>query len=197
MNNETGNIKFECHWKYTPPCDANIIEDINLWRNKLYALRLIGSYPNSIGYGNISKRLFNNNFIITGTATGNLRQLLSNHYTNVCGYSFANNYVICQGPIKASSESLTHAAIYESDNEVNAIIHIHSATLWQKWLNILPTSAHNIEYGTPQMANEIARLFSETNLVDKKALVMGGHPEGLIAFGSNINQAGKILTNLM
>ena len=47
------------------------------------------------------------------------------------------------------------------------------------------------------MAIEIKRLFGETNLKETKILVMGGHEEGVVAFGKNIDEAGKILMDLV
>ena len=43
------------------------------------------------------------------------------------------------------------------------------------------------------MANEIKRLFDETALNKEKILVMGGHREGIISFGKDLEEAGSIL----
>ena len=136
-----------------------------------------------------------NQFIITGSATGKIKYLTNEHYTKVLEYNLDKNSLTAVGPIIASSESLTHAVIYEHDKSVNAVIHIHNIELWKKLLNKVPTTNKNIEYGTPDMAKEILRLFRETNLIEKKILIMAGHEEGIVTFGKTLDEAGKILLN--
>ena len=58
------------------------------------------------------------------------------------------------GPIIASSESLTHAMIYEYAKDVTAVMHVHQFELWNHLLGSLPATAPGIEYGTPEMAND-------------------------------------------
>ena len=153
----------------------------------------IGAYSNGIGFGNISQRLKQNQFIISGSGTGKFEKLTNRHYTKVTGFDIGNNSIIADGPIIPSSESLTHAVIYRYTKDINAIIHIHSIGLWKKLLDIVPTTKKNVEYGTPRMAKEIERLFKETNLFKGKILVMAGHEEGIISFGKNLAEAGKII----
>jgi ribulose-5-phosphate 4-epimerase/fuculose-1-phosphate aldolase len=155
-------------------------------------------YPNKVGFGNISIRDGNTSrFFITGSATGGLEDLTENHYTLVTDFNFQENHLTCQGPIKASSESLTHAAVYVAAPEVNAVIHVHHLKSWQKLLNRIPTTSSNVAYGTPQMSLEILRLFKETDLKNKRVLAMGGHQEGLISFGKDMEEAGKVLLDLI
>jgi L-ribulose-5-phosphate 4-epimerase len=193
MMDEKGYIKFNCQSIKDKPVDKKLIEQLNVWRNKLYHLKLVGAYPNGIGFGNISIRLDGKNFLITGSATGNHQYLTNKHYTIVTSYNFAENTLTCNGPIQASSESLTHAAVYEANKDINAVIHIHSKSLWNRLLQIIPTTSPTVEYGTPQMAMEIHRLFKETNLNSKKILVMAGHEEGIISFGKDLEEAGNLI----
>ena len=190
---QEGYIKFNCHWTKAGPVSQDYIREMNVWRDKLYALGLIGVYEDGIGFGNISMRFEGNTFIITGSATGGLKQLNENHFTLVTSYDLEQNSLECKGPIKASSESLTHAAIYESTREVQAVIHVHNIKLWKKLINKVPTTRSDAEYGTPEMAREIKRLFTETEIKEKKILVMGGHEEGIITFGENLDEAGEKL----
>jgi ribulose-5-phosphate 4-epimerase/fuculose-1-phosphate aldolase len=193
MTNETGYVKYECDWEKTDPFDLPQIKYLNLCREKLYQLGYVGAYPNGIGYGNISVRLEHNLFLITGTSTGNFEVLTNEHYTKVTAYHFAQNRLTCKGPVKASAESLTHAAVYECDMETQAVIHIHDKKMWDKLLGKVPTTSPDVEYGTPQMALEIFRLFKETDVKTSKILVMAGHEEGIISFGKNLNEALEIL----
>jgi ribulose-5-phosphate 4-epimerase/fuculose-1-phosphate aldolase len=190
---DEGYIKFNCNWIKAAPCSSLKIEEINSWRDRLYNYGLIGAYANGIGFGNISIRSDNNTFIITGSATGILEKLNENHYVKVNEYDFSQNSLTCMGPIKASSESLTHAVIYESSPETQAVIHIHNLNMWEKYIHKEPTTRSNVSYGTPEMAHEIKRLFKETDIALKKFIVMAGHEEGIIVFGSSLDEAGKVL----
>jgi L-ribulose-5-phosphate 4-epimerase len=190
---EKGVVKFNCNWIHEKPIEDEWLKDLNLWRNKLYDLGLIGLNKDGIGFGNISVRYQQNQFIITGSATGKYERLTNEHYTLVTAYDLYKNSLTAVGPVIASSESLTHATIYESDPDILAVIHIHSRLIWETLLNKIPTTDSNVEYGTPEMAFEIFRLFKETNLKDKKILVMAGHEEGIVSFGRKLNEAGRII----
>lgn len=190
---ETGVIKFNCTWIKEDPLDDDVISDLNNWRDKLYKLGFIGVYENGIGYGNISKRYNNDQFIISGTATGKYPKLTNQQYTKVTEYDLDKNSLTANGPIIASSESLTHALIYECDKNCNAVIHVHYADLWKRMMYNVPTTEKSIEYGTPAMAKEVKRLFVETDLSEQKILVMAGHEDGIISFGKDLEEAGSIL----
>jgi L-ribulose-5-phosphate 4-epimerase len=192
-----GYTKFNCNWIKSEPASGDHLEDLNIWRDKLFSLGLIGADENGIGFGNISIRFKNNTFIITGAATGRLNKLNESHYVLVNEYDLVNNSLICTGPVKASSESLSHAAVYECSPETNAVIHVHHIGMWKNLIYKVPSTSDDVPYGTPEMANEIKRLFNETPVAVEKILVMGGHKEGIIAFGPTLEEAGKILINKM
>ncbi len=180
-----GHIKFNCDW-----IKSNLdfdITHINKWRTRLYDLKLIWAYDNNIGYGNISVRL-NNGFIITGSGTGKISLLNKEHYTYVVEYDFEKNHLKCEGPIKASSESLSHAAVYERNPKINAVIHVHNIKLWTSLINKVPTTSKKAEYGTPELAYEIMKIKAKENII-----IMAGHKEGIITFGNDLDEAGNIL----
>lgn len=191
---DEGYIKYFCNWIKDKPINPEKLLDINHWRNKLYQLGLIGEYENGIGFGNISIRGKNTTeFIITGTHTGNIDILTEEHFTNVTNFNWQKNWVTCVGPIQASSESLSHGAIYLTNPEVNAIIHVHHRKMWENLLNKIPTTDKNCPYGTPEMAQDLIRLSQENELKKLQILVMGGHEEGIISFGKTLEEAGNIL----
>ena len=179
---DEGYIKFNCKWIPSNDIPLNKIAVLNVWRDIMYKKGLIGVYPDGIGFGNISMRCNEKTFLISGTATGGLATLNESHYSLVTGYDLSTNSVTCKGPVKASSESLTHAMIYECSAATHAVIHIHNLNLWNRLIHQVPTSREKIPYGTPEMAHEIKRLFEETALNKEKIIVMGGHPEGIISF---------------
>ncbi len=191
---EKGYIKFNCEWKQTAPLPKLEVEELAHWRNQLYDLGLVGAYKDGVGFGNVSIRLGNSlEFIITGSATGHIPQITEEHCTLVKEYSFEKNWLHCEGPIKASSESLTHAAIYQVAPNVKAVVHVHNLDLWNSLLDKVPTTSPNVEYGTPDMAREMIRLLGETRTLKMGILVMAGHKEGVISFGKNLDEAGDII----
>lgn len=195
---EKGYIKFNCSRIKSNPIPLSKLIEINKWRNKLYYLDLIGVYGNGISFGNISIRVNNlEQFIITGSATGSIKSLDGSHYAKVVDFDLEKNSLICEGPIKASSESLTHAVIYQIDKKINAVIHVHNLNLWKKLINRIPTTSKKAEYGTPEIAKEVIRLFKETDVKNKRILVMKGHKEGIVSFGKDLNEAGKIILNYL
>ena len=190
---DEGYIKFNCNWIPSNDISLNKVAVLNVWREIMYKKGLIGVYPDGVGFGNISMRCNEKTFLISGTATGGLATLSESHYSLVTNYNLSTNSITCEGPLKASSESLTHALIYECSAAANAVIHIHNLNLWNRFIHHAPTSSENISYGTPEMAHEIKRLFDETALSKEKMIVMGGHREGIISFGKDLEEAGSIL----
>ncbi len=187
---EEGYIKFHCDWKKKPALSADALHSVNWGRQEMYRRGLIGAYENGIGYGNISERLAGEKFIISGSATGGLKKLTAAHYSIVDKTDIKNNRVWCNGPIKASSESMSHAVIYQNCPEVNAVVHIHDLELWKSTIHRSPTTHASVAYGTPEMAYEIIRLLKQTNIRQHTGyFTMAGHEEGIIAFGKNMQQA--------
>jgi ribulose-5-phosphate 4-epimerase/fuculose-1-phosphate aldolase len=91
---------------------------------------------------------------------------------------------------------MTHAAIYQLDQRIGAIVHVHSRDLWCKYMNKLPTTALDVPYGTPQMANEFRRLYRDTDFRRTRLAVMAGHEEGIVSIGSSIEDAATRVLDL-
>lgn len=191
---DEGVIKFKYNWISEPALAYESIAGLNEWRDKLYDAGLIGEDVNGIGYGNISCRQKENMFIITGSGTGALKKLSAEHYTRVTAYDLTKNTLTSAGPIKASSESLTHAAVYETLPYVNSVFHVHHLALWKKLLGVLPSTDSHIEYGTTAMASEIKRLLKDSFILEQGILAMGGHREGVLVFSKNPEEAGMTIT---
>jgi ribulose-5-phosphate 4-epimerase/fuculose-1-phosphate aldolase len=192
-----GYIKFRCNWdKRAISIDESLYWILEQSRKKLYDLNLIGMYPDGIGFGNISVKVDASNFVITGSATGQYPSLDISQYALVTSFDIQENTISCSGLTKASAESLTHAAIYQAIPEVNAVVHVHHLELWEKLLNHFPTTSSEIEYGTPEMANAVGILASKVQDKDQKILVMGGHREGILAFGQSLEDATNQIINI-
>ncbi|MFH1663448.1 MAG: class II aldolase/adducin family protein [archaeon] len=190
---DEGAIKFNCKLIKAKSPSPEKITELNKWRNKLFELKLIGAYKNGVGFGNISVRAEKNTFFVSGSGTGKKKKLTEKDYSKVIEFDFSSNSLTCEGKIKASSESLTHATIYESSPETNAVIHVHSMKLWKHLMNKVPFTRKEIEYGSPEMAEEMKKLLAGKKAREKKIIVMKGHKEGIISFGKTLDEAGNIL----
>lgn len=204
MTLDEGVIKFDfSSYKETESVKYDDYLAIEPTRKKMYELKLIGFYEDhKVGYGNISLKLnlndlFNSNlsqFIISGTQTGHISDLSPKHYTYIVDYSLSTNAATSVGPILPSSESLTHAAIYDSDSAINAIIHIHNKEIWSGMIssNELFTPA-SIPYGTVAIANSVKELIKNN---PGKSFAMAGHEDGVIIYGRNMDEACQKTTEL-
>lgn len=195
---DEGVIKFELDWTETPPPDVPGARLLDRWRRPLYEAGLIGEYAEArVGYGNLSvRRAGEGRFLITGTQTGHLPELGPGQFTLVTGYDIDANRVACRGPIRASSESMTHAAIYELSPDIGAVVHVHDASLWREWRGILPTTDPDVPYGTPAMAAEFRRLHRETAFAREGLAIMGGHEDGIVGTGHGIAEAARRILEL-
>jgi L-ribulose-5-phosphate 4-epimerase len=192
---ETGSVKFTCDRVAVELSRFAEFDELNKYRRKLLRLGTIGIDANGVGFGNLSVRNDATwGFYITGSGTGKLLKLRPADCARVVAYDFARNWLQCEGLTIASSESLTHAAIYESDPTTCAVIHCHDMKLWTALLHKVPTTPEKVEYGTPEMAYAVRGLFDNTDVLKKKIFVMAGHEGGVVAFGRDLRSAFAQLT---
>ncbi|MBW6515495.1 MAG: class II aldolase/adducin family protein [Candidatus Cloacimonetes bacterium] len=199
-NQPEGIIKYHCDWTKKPLEVLTVLEleKFNYWRSKLRERGVIGVDVTGIGYGNISMRVkVSKDFIITGSQTGHLNKLSPNELSLVTDYDILNNYIRCSGLIKASSEALTHAAIYTNSLDYKAVIHIHSHKIWKLVHEIYPVTDPKAEYGTPEMALSIEQLLTKTFDCLPQIIILGGHPDGIIICGSTLDSTGSKTIELL
>jgi L-ribulose-5-phosphate 4-epimerase len=187
-------VKFSCERVVGEIAPLGRLAELNAYRRKLLDLSLIGVDPNGVGFGNLSVRDgATDNFYITGSATGGIHELTLANCAKVVAFDFERNLVRYEGSALPSSESLTHAAIYESDATAGAIIHCHNSELWGALLSEAPTTSKAAEYGTPEMATEIMQLFTRSDVQSRKIVVMAGHEGGILTFGKDLEKAFAVL----
>ena len=187
-------VKFTYQHAGTDIAPFDALAELNAFRRKLLQQCLIGLDANGIGFGNLSVRDgLSGNFYITGSATGGLPELMPTNCVRVVAYDFVRNWPRYEGAAVPSSESLTHAAIYESDPTISAVIHCHDSVLWRTLLDRVPTTSKAIAYGTPEMAYEIMRLFTVSDVRTREIFVMAGHEGGIVTFGKNLEDAFDVL----
>jgi len=194
MMDETGIIKYKCHWHDKPLKPSLELDEIIEWRNLAKKDNYIGISKNGIGFGNISIKV-DDGFIISGSATGHLVSGAAKDFALAYNWNIQNNQVWCSGETKASSEALSHAIIYNTLTQVNTILHIHHHQLWKKYYYILPSTAVDIEYGTPAMALGIQKLLSNPNN-NSGIILMKGHQNGLISYGESFKNVFEQIERL-
>ena len=190
-----GYIKYNIEWTESEPVvPMEEFIALNTWREVLYNLKMIGVDDKGFGFGNISVRKDRTrNFYITGTATGSIETLGEEHYCLVTDFNVDVNSLSCKGPVKASSEAMSHATVYSTLPEINAVIHIHHHVFWTNLFDKVPATPEHAEYGTPEMANAINSLLLTPGVKEKRVIVMAGHPDGILFFGKHLDEAGAFI----
>jgi L-ribulose-5-phosphate 4-epimerase len=193
---QEGVIKYQLEHTQTPLPTLPMAE-MNAWRSILFQLGLIGQDSQrygGYGYGNISQRLSDGQFIISGTQTGHLATLPADGYCLVTAAFPQQNRLCSIGMCQPSSEALTHANLYLQDSRVQAVVHVHSPPIWQQTHTLkLPHTDADIAYGTPTMAAAVAELFKQQAWHQSGVFSMLGHEDGVVAFGASLQEATRLL----
>jgi ribulose-5-phosphate 4-epimerase/fuculose-1-phosphate aldolase len=106
-------------------------------------------------------------------------------------YDPERNTLRSTGPVAPSSESLTHGALYDAAPAARVVFHAHTPEIWRQARALgLPVTRPEVVNGTTAMALEVQRLYRETQLAATGILVMGGHEDGVIAFGASPEEVG-------
>ncbi len=203
MNPQEGVIKFQLEFTEAEPLPAEQWKELNIWRDQMFTVGLIGKDPDryeGYSYGNVSQRLTpgENAFIICGSQTGGIPLLNEQHYVTVESSDFNNNHINAHGPIKPSSESLTHGIIYQSDPSINFVLHVHSPDIWQhRHLLCIPCTNADAEYGTHEMVKEVQQLLSNEKVKQGHIFAMDGHEDGIVSFGETGEIAAGTLITLL
>jgi ribulose-5-phosphate 4-epimerase/fuculose-1-phosphate aldolase len=181
-----GYVKYTAEHIRAPAMNHPLWSVLNDARTRLYDLGLIGVYQSGIGFGNVSIRFEGDQFLISGTATGSKRVLIPDDYCLVRSCDIEGNSVRSFGPIQASSESMSHSAIYRACQKAASVIHIHSKTIFEGMLrDNLRSTPKTAAYGTPEMARAISIAVGK----DHGQIVLAGHDEGVITWGVSIDEA--------
>lgn len=189
---DEGYTKYAVRWIDRATLDRPEIAELERWRRLLFEAGLVGVYTESrIGYGNISIRTGEREFLVSGTQTGHLPRTGPAHYALVTDYDIEGNTLTCRGAVQASSEGLTHAALYELDESINAVVHVHDDALWRRLLETAPVTAAGVAYGTPAMAREFGRLYRETSFAQTRLAAMAGHEGGIVTTGETLREAAE------
>jgi len=189
---DEGYIKFACRHELGNAPQHPLMAEFMRVRDELHALGLIGILPEGIGYGNISIRAAERyGFIVSASATGGICPFKPQHASLVTRFDIEANSVSCVGPMPASSESMSHGAIYLRAAAVGCVIHVHDRKIFEMMLaDGSPATPPGVAYGTPAMARAAGRIASGQ---DRICFVMTGHQDGVIAAGRTLVAARDML----
>lgn len=170
-----------------------LLSELNAWRGKLLTAGWVGQNPqrySGLGFGNLSLRQpspqYPEAFLITASQTGHLGWLNSKAWSWVVDASFSANWVKAKGCQPPSSETLSHAALYQANPNIQAVVHIHAPELWQAACRLEVLSIpQSITYGSTAMAQAIYT----QGQANSGLLVMLGHQDGLLAWGGSLEEA--------
>ncbi|TNE56747.1 MAG: class II aldolase/adducin family protein [Alphaproteobacteria bacterium] len=199
MAEQEGVIKFHLDHQDEQLPEGFDVEPIVLWRRKLMECGLVGQDPSrydGYGFGNLSMRV-EEGFLITGSQTGEVLDFLREHFAWVHAASPDENRLASIGQTSPSSESLTHAAVYEALPEANFVFHAHSPDIWRKSSELRLPQTKPVPYGTPEMAREVVRLLMLEETRDQKIFTMAGHEDGVMSFGKTAIEAGEVLLSAL
>jgi ribulose-5-phosphate 4-epimerase/fuculose-1-phosphate aldolase len=195
---DEGYVKYTADHTEAPAAVAEIPlwKELDEARTRLYDCGLIGALSNGVGFGNVSVKVKDGEFLVSGTATGNRRVLGSEGYCMVTAFDIDENRVTTSGPVKASAESMSHGAIYRACLSARVVIHIHSRKIFDGMLrDNYPRTPADAPYGTPEMARAIIACVKERGEVPG-VIVMAGHDEGVIAWGASVKETLDLVLDL-
>ena len=199
--NQEGVIKFHVEHRLGVACAEADILDLTKWRTELRREGLIGQDParyDGLGYGNLSKRLGDGTYLITGSQTGHLERLTMREFARITRFDPCQNLVCATGMFQPSSESMTHLAIYQINPAARHVFHAHVPEIWSAREELeIPVTDTCIECGTAEMFYEVQRLLADAENYQKGILAMGGHKDGIVTWGETADEAGLTLLSFL
>ena len=191
-----GYVKYTALHTPAPAVEALHWAELNKARTQLHRLGVVGVNSQGIGFGNVSIRFKGEEFLVSGTATGASPELTPAEYCLVESFDLVQNSIVSIGPVQASSEAMTHGAVYHSCPGANCVMHIHSEAVFNGMIrNGCPATAKDAAYGTPEIALSLAQCVQELG-TDEGAVYLAGHEDGVIVWGPTVERALKIILNL-
>jgi len=189
-----GVTQYQLDFRSAPAPDWSACEELEAWRTLLFRLRLTGQDHHRYGglaYGNVSRRISPDRFLISGTQTGGLPRLSAQHYCRVECCDVGRNKIVAEGVTPPSSEALTHGAAYLASSAIQCVVHAHSPELWTHAKALaIPATDPEVTYGTPAMAASVAALLREN---PSQVIAMGGHEDGILSCGATPEFAAQNL----
>lgn len=207
-----GLIRFRLEHASRPlaaPAHAALARELAAWRRVLRRLGVLGRDPARYGglaFGNASARLAPfagvpaglRRFLVTGSQTGGRADVSLREFALLECWDLAAHRATSSGEVTPSSESLTHAALYDASEEIRAVLHAHAPELWRHARALgVPVTDPAAANGTPAMSAAVARLGRDGALAHTGVAAMGGHEDGVLAWGTSPADAGVALVRAL
>lgn len=199
-----GVIKFALHHTQGDAGPANHeLEDLLGWRAVFFDLGWIGQVTHrydGLGFGNVSVRASPGvpprgarPFWVSATQSSGEGSVNFRHFSKVFRWDLKRHAIWSIGEMHPSSESITHALIYDLAPHARCVIHTHDPVLWRCAMKLgLPTTPPHVAYGTAEMALAVAKLFEHPS-IERGIFSMLGHEDGVVAFGRSPGEAAQRL----
>lgn len=184
-----------------PVASSGVLQTLRGWRNVLRRLGLLGQDPQrygGLGFGNLSLRDAGSpeQFVITASQTAGFPELEDGDLVRITHSNPTRFWVDALGHQPPSSETLSHAMIYQSDPEVGCVFHVHSPDIWLRADDLaLPCTEESVPYGSAAMAEAVAGLLREHGSPLTFATL--GHQDGVFACAADARSAGDALVHLL
>jgi len=181
-----------------PVAPAGVLQALRGWRSVLRRLELLGQTAEryaGLGFGNLSARdpADPERFIVTASQTSGAPELEDGDLVRVLHSNLERFWVDALGHQPPSSETLTHAMIYQADPDIAWVFHGHSPDIWQRADELdLPATGTDVPYGSPEMVRAVAALL-QRHRERPCVFVTLGHRDGVFACGSSADAAGGAL----
>ncbi len=204
MSDHEGVIQFgHTLTKTTPPFTSGAdFAALQSWRDILHRLSLLGQSEGLYGgfaWGNLSMRTpaMGSAFLISATQTGGLEHTARSDWVLINECDLGTFQVVAVGLNPPSSESITHAMVYEADPNIACIAHVHNHDIWKHSNKLdLPSTSPATRYGSPAMAAEVARLMVR-HPVRPLVFTTEGHEDGVFACGGGLASTAGALIALL
>jgi len=199
MSEQEGVIKFQLHFQRQSVLSAAQVQEISGWRTLMHQCGMLGQHPqryDNYGFGNISQLTIAGQFIISGSQTGLPLQLPASGFAEVIQVDIAQNTLWARGECQPSSESMTHAAVYQANPLIRVVIHAHCPAIWRSTGQLqLPHTSADIPYGTVEMARAVAALVKQQEQA-VGLFTMLGHEDGVVVYATNFSEASTRLLDV-
>ena len=170
MTDGDGVTKFVATFHHAPPPAPALLTELIHWRQQLVSLSVLGQDP--ARYDGVD-------------------------FAVVTAWDWVANTLTAEGGRPPSSEALTHAALYSAAPGICWVLHGHAPALWHSAeRHGIPTTPANVAYGTPAMAAGVAALVANRDGRGPGLpglLAMGGHEDGVIAYGATAASTGGLM----
>ena len=191
-------IKFDnTRHTFTAPFDESLIAIINPYRTHYHKKKWIGEnrilYPKEPVYGNLSQ-IIGESIFISGSGTSSVEIADGSHYAMVEIVNSLENWVKSYGPVKPSSETMTHHSVYSLVDDAKFVFHSHYPGWRIHDLFDLPTTHEDADYGTQFMAEEFERLLLHNKInTQQRIIIMAGPEDGIVTWGDSALTAAFVM----